>query len=74
MSFYLVFESSNKLMRAKKILEEEYKLRVVPMPPQIDESCGLAIKMEQRIDPNYNKEIDLKEMYICDQKIFHKIK
>ena len=44
------------------------------MPPQIDESCGLAIKMEQRIDPNYNKEIDLKEMYICDQKIFHKIK
>ncbi|NMB14553.1 MAG: DUF3343 domain-containing protein [Gallicola sp.] len=67
----LTFRSVNHTMLTEKILkEEDKKIKVIPTPRQISQSCGLAIMMDmsEQEEMIQRKEQDLPIAYIWKYK------
>lgn len=44
MWYYIVFSSTHDAMLSQKILQRMIDFEVVPTPPVIDKSCGIALR------------------------------
>ncbi|MDO5649323.1 MAG: DUF3343 domain-containing protein [Gallicola sp.] len=67
----LTFQSVNHTMLTEKILKDEKKkIKVIPTPRQISQSCGLSIMMDmdQQEEMIKRKEQDLPIAYIWRYK------
>ena len=75
--FIIVFKNTHDAMSAEKKLEEKnMKLRIMPTPTAITQSCGICVRIEEReeVDTIIKEEIiDFKNIYERGEDGYNKI-
>lgn len=69
--YIITFASSTFAMSAKFILSSETGFRIIPLPTEIDASCGLCLKIEyDQFENIYQKiienKIEFERVFICE--------
>ena len=63
--FLLTFDSSNKSIKAERVLRRnKLAARVIPVPEELSKGCGFAV----RLDGNLEEE----KIFLCEKNICHK--
>ncbi|MCX7991241.1 MAG: DUF3343 domain-containing protein [Proteobacteria bacterium] len=75
--FILIFNSVHRVMRAEKILKENYvNSKTIPVPRKLSSDCGLAIKV---FDKGLNDLLNIlkdeppEEIYIEEEKNYRRV-
>lgn len=79
MKYYIiVFKNTLEAMNGEKILKElNYDFKMMPTPTAITQSCGICIRIENKIyiDEIIDRNIIIyKNIYIKEENAFKKIK
>ena len=66
--FLLTFDSSNKSIKAERVLRRnKLAARVIPVPEELSKGCGFAVRLDGNLEEAKNL---LREKNICPKVIY----